>query len=102
MLQALNTSFKLSTLLSNNSSMRTKLLGLPTSIALEIVATAFLGWYISVLKNSGTVLLALHAAIKCLTGKPLLCARIPAQMFPKLPLGTAITGGFFLSAHCFH
>ena len=77
-----------------------KLLGLPTSIALEIVATAFLGSYFSVCINAGTTSLALHAAIKCGTGKPDAWANIPAQILPKLPLGTAITGGLFLSAHC--
>ena len=78
-------------LFSSISSMRTKLLGLPTSIALDTVATALYISYFSVAKYLVTTSLALHAAIKCPKGKPLAFAIIPAQILPKLPLGTTIS-----------
>src|ERR1700754_917949 len=74
------------------SRMRTKLLGLPTSMALERVGRASLERYWPVARNRGTGSLALQAAMKWLTGRPALQAMRPAQILPKLPLGTLMTG----------
>lgn len=51
--------------MTKNLSIRTKLLGLPTSIALLRVATACLGINFCDSKYSVTISLALEAAIKC-------------------------------------
>src|ERR1700754_1805895 len=74
------------------SRMRTKLLGLPTSMALDRVGRASLERYWPVARKRGMVSLVLQAAMKWLTGRPALQAMRPAQMLPKLPLGTLMMG----------
>ena len=52
------------------------------------------------IKNLGTVSLAFVAATKWVSGKPNFLAIIPAQIFPKFPLGHENTKGLFWNFNC--
>ena len=71
---------------------RSKLLGLPTSIALDRVASEARGTNRPVSRYRGTSSFALVAATKRATGRPQRHAYTPAVRWPKLPLGTQNTG----------
>ena len=73
--------------------MRSKLLGLPTSIAFEIVEIEARGENFPVFKYVGKTSLLFVAAIKACTGSPIDLAISPAVRFPKFPLGTEKTRG---------
>src|SRR6187401_34287 len=77
-----------------NHDMRSKLLGLPTSIALAIVGTEGRGANRPVVRYSGTTSLTLVAATNRLIGSPARLAIRPAVRLPKLPLGVqTVMGG---------
>src|SRR5262245_27133213 len=71
--------------------MRSKLLGLPTSIALVRVGTDGRGSKRPVARYAGTTSLLLVAATKRATGRPARLAIRPAVRLPKLPLGVQKT-----------
>ncbi len=68
-------------------SRRSRLLGLPTSMAEASVATLARGCSTPVLRNSGTVALALCASTMRSIGKPMRRAHRQAAALPRLPLG---------------
>src|SRR5687767_8768930 len=81
----------------NSHCSRSRLLGLPTSIALAKVGTDGRGSTRPVLRNLGTVSLIVVGAENLAIGAPSFHAITPAARLPKLPLGTEITGG---CVHC--
>ena len=71
--------------------IRSKLLGTPTSIAFESVRREAFGASARPASTFGKKSLALCAARKRRTGKPLRAARSPPVRLPRLPLGTEKT-----------
>ena len=65
-------------------------------MALDKVATDFFRAIITGLQIFSYHIIGVAGSKKCCTGRPERCASRPAQIFPKFPLGTLITGGLFV------
>src|SRR5690606_13046874 len=76
------------------STIRAKLLGFPTSIALLIVCSDGRGLKFLDARYCGTTSLMFVDAINFDTGNPIFIASKPPVRFPKFPLGTEKTIGF--------
>ncbi len=80
--------------------MRAKLLGFPTSMALETVRREARGINLPLRRNSGTTSLVLVAATNWAAGRPMRFVNRPAVRLPKFPLGTENTAGAAVAGSC--